>query len=99
MRHNLEGNKDKEPNEQTDHIQVKTIKSKLQSLIRLTNFLRDRHLFVGLNRQEILDLRQFIAELQKNLKDLISERENSIKEFKSNIFINTKDFQRYRQHE
>ena len=31
----------------------------------------------------------------KNLKDLISERQNSIKEFKSNIFINIKDFQQY----
>ena len=95
MRHKLEENKDKEPNEQTDHIQAKTIKSKLQSLIRLTNFLWDRHLFVGLNRQEILDLTQLIAELQKNLKDLISKCENSIKKFKSNIFINTKDFQQY----
>ena len=56
MRHKLEENKDKDPHVQTDHIQAKTIKSKLQSLIRLTYFLRDRRIFVGLNRQELLDL-------------------------------------------
>ena len=56
MRHKLEENKDKDPHVQTDHIQAKTIKSKLQSLIRLTYFLRDRRIFVGLNQQELLDL-------------------------------------------
>ena len=95
MRKKLEENKDKEIDEQSDHIQAKTIKSKLQSIIRFTGFLRDRHIFVGLSRQEITDLTQFIWELQKNLKDLISEREHSIKEFKSNIFINAVDFQEY----
>ena len=49
MRHKLEENKDKDPHEQTDHIQAKTIKSKLQSLICLTYFLRNRHNFIGLN--------------------------------------------------
>ena len=63
MRHKLEENKDKDPHEQTNHIQAKTIKSKLESLIRLTYFLRDRHIFIGLNRQELLDLTQFISEL------------------------------------
>ena len=95
MRKKLEDNKDKDPHEQTDHVQVKTIKSKLQSLIRLSSFLRDRHIFIGLNQQQLLDLTHFIAELQKNLKDLISERENSINEFKSSIFINAEDFQKY----
>ena len=95
MKKKLEDNKDKDPHEQTDHVQAKTIKSKLQSLIPLCSFLRDRHLFIGLNRQQLLDLTHFIAELQKNLKDLISERENSIKEFKSSIFINAEDFQKY----
>ena len=95
MRKKLEDNKDKDPHEQTDHVQAKTIKTKLQSLIRLCSFLRDRHLFIGPNRQQRLDLTHFIAELQKNLKDLISERENSIKEFKSSTFINAKDFQKY----
>ena len=56
MRHKLEENKDKDPHVQTDHIQAKTIKSKLQSLIHLTYFLRDRRIFVGLNQQELLDL-------------------------------------------
>ena len=56
MRHKLEENKVKDPHVQTDHIQAKTIKSKLQSLIRLTYFLRDRRIFVGLNQQELLDL-------------------------------------------
>ena len=55
MRHKLEENKDKDPHVQTDHIQAKTIKSKLQSLIHLTT-LRDRRIFVGLNQQELLDL-------------------------------------------
>ena len=41
--------------------QAKTMKSKLQNLFRLTYFLRDRHLFVGLNQQELLDLTQFIS--------------------------------------
>lgn len=95
MRKKLEDNKDKDPHEQTDHVQAKTTKTKLQSLIRLCSFLRDRHLFIGPNRQQRLDLTHFIAELQKNLKDLISERENSIKEFKSSTFINAKDFQKY----
>ena len=95
MRKKLEDNKDKDPHEQTDHVQVKTIKSKLQSLIRLSSFLRDRHIFIGLNQQQLLDLTHFIAELQKNLKDLISERENSINEFKSSTFINAEDFQKY----
>ena len=95
MRKKLEENKDKEIDEQSDHIQARTIKSKLQSIIRFTGFLRDRHIFIGLSRQEITDLTQFIWELQKNLKDLINEREHSIKEFKSNIFINPVDFQEY----
>ena len=95
MRKKLEDNKDKDPHEQTDHVQAKTIKTKLQSLIRLCSFLRDRHLFIGPNQQQRLDLTHFIAELQKNLKDLISERENSIKEFKSSTLINAKDFQKY----
>ena len=43
-------NKDKDPKHQTVHIQAKTIKGKLQSLIRLTDFLRDRHVYVGLTR-------------------------------------------------
>ena len=41
MRKKLEDNKDKDPHEQTDHVQAKTIKSKLQSLIRLCSFLRE----------------------------------------------------------
>ena len=94
MRKKLQDNKDKVPHEQADHVQAKMIKSKLQSLIRLSSFLRDRHIFIGLNRQQLLDLTHFIAELQKNLKDLISECENSIKEFKSSIFINVEDFQK-----
>ena len=94
MRKKLEENKDKEIDEQSDHIQAKTIKSKLQSIIRFTGFLRDSHIFAGLSRQEMADLTQFIWELQKNLKDLISERDHSIKEFKSNI-VNAVDFQEY----
>ena len=76
MRKKLEENKDKEIDEQSDHIQAKTIKSKLQSIIRFTGFLRDSHIFAGLSRQEMADLTQFIWELQKNLKDLISERDH-----------------------
>ena len=81
--------------EQTDHIQAKTIKSKLQSVIRFMEFIRDRYIFIGLNRQDMTDLTQFFSRLQKNLKDLISEQENLIKEFRSNIFINAEDFQKY----
>ena len=94
-RQKLIENKDKDPEHQTEHIQAKTIKSKLQSLVRLTDFLRDRHVYVGLTRQNLGDIRLFIGHLQKNLKDLILEREQSIKEFKSNIFINSEDFQKY----
>ena len=95
MRQNLEENKDKEIAEQTDHIKAKTIKSKLQSVIRFTDFQRDKQIFIGLNMQDISGLTQFIFGLHKNLKDIISERENLIKEFKPNVFINTVDFQRH----
>ena len=94
-REKLVENKDKDPKHQTVHIQAKTIKGKLQSLIRLTDFLRDRHVYVGLTRQDLGDIKLFIGHLQKNLKDLILEREHSIREFKSNIFINAEDFQKY----
>lgn len=65
MRKKLEDNKDKEVSEQTDHIQAKTIKLKLQSVIRFT---RDPHNAIGLNRQDMNDLTEFIGTLQKNLK-------------------------------
>ena len=94
-REKLVENKDKDPKHQTVHIQAKTIKGKLQSLIRLTDFLRDRHAYVGLTRQHLGDIKLFIGHLQKNLKDLILEREHSIRECKSNIFINAEDFIKY----
>ena len=65
MRKKLEDNKDKEVSEQTDHIQAKTIKLKLQSVIRFT---RDPHNVIGLNRQDMNDLTEFIGTLRKNLK-------------------------------
>lgn len=95
MRQKLEDNKDREVAEQTDHIQAKTIKSKLQSVIRLMEFIRDRHIYIGLNRQDMTNLTQFISGLQENLKDLNSEQENLIKEIKSNTFINSEYFQKY----
>ena len=57
--------------------------------------MRDRHIYVGLTRLDLCDIREFVGHLQNNLKDLILEREQSIKEFKSNIFINAEDFQKY----
>lgn len=79
MKKKLEDNNDTEISEQTEHIQAKTIKSKLQSIIRLMEFTRDKDIFIGLNRQGMTDLTQFIWGLQKNLKDLINERDNMIK--------------------
>lgn len=79
MKKKLEDNNDTEISEQTEHIQAKTIKSKLQSIIRLMEFARDKDIFIGLNRQGMTDLTQFIWGLQKNLKDLINERDNMIK--------------------
>ena len=94
-RKQLEENKDKDPEEQTDHIQAKMIKSKLQSVVWLTIFLRDRGIYIGLDKRALAECKGFIWELHKNLKDLISERENVIKEFKSSISINVADFQKY----
>lgn len=79
MKKKLEDNNDTEISEQTEHIQAETIKSKLQSIIRLMEFTRDKDIFIGLNRQGMTDLTQFIWGLQKNLKDLINERDNMIK--------------------
>ena len=95
MRKKLEENKGKGPKHQTDHSPAKTIKSKLQSVVRLTNFLRDRGTDIGLHKRGLVECREFIWELHKNLKDWISERENVIKEFKPSIFINASDFQKY----
>ena len=46
--------------EQSDHVQAKTIKSKLQSVVRFM------HIFVGLNRQDMSDLTQQGKESSKN---------------------------------
>ena len=95
MRKKLEDNKDKNPHEQTDHVQAKTIKSKLQSLIRLCSFLRET--FIHWSKSTTMVRCNPLY--SRTLKDLISERENSIKEFKSSTFINAKDFQKYRSSE
>ena len=55
----------RDPKDETAHIQAKTIKSKLKSVIRLTNFLTDRNIFIGLTRRDISDLTLFIGTLQK----------------------------------
>ena len=66
----------RDPKDETAHIQAKTIKSKLKIVIRLTNFLTDRHIFIGLTRRDISDLTLFIGTLQKNLRDFIIKKEN-----------------------
>lgn len=79
MKKKLEDNKDTEISEQTDHIQAKTIKSKLQSIIRLMEFTRGKNIFIELNRKGMTDLTQFVWGIQKNLEDLISKWDNMIK--------------------
>ena len=46
MKKKLEDNNDTEISEQTEHIQAKTIKSKLQSIIRLMEFTRDKDILL-----------------------------------------------------
>ena len=74
MRQKLEDNKGKEEAEQTDHVLAKTIKSKLQSAIRFTDFLWYRHIFIGLHRQDLKDCKQLIWELQKKYKGLNQQK-------------------------
>lgn len=46
-------NKGKEPHEQDCHIEAKTIKSKLDSVVRLLKFLEDRSIFAGFSKTEL----------------------------------------------
>ena len=80
-------NKGKEPHEQDCHIEAKTIKSKLDSVIRLLKFLEDRSIFAGFSKTELNASKQFLREFRTGLKDLIIERATQMKEHKSKIFL------------
>ena len=71
----LSENKDKEVQEQECYIQAKTIKSKLDSVVRMLKFFQDRSIFAAFNRNELHTSQQFLRELRTGLKDLIRERE------------------------
>ena len=80
-------NKDKPPQEQEPHIQALTIRSKLISLNRFFNILMQRSIYIGLNTVEVERLRGMISQCKSNLKDLLRKREQTIKDFKSNILL------------
>ena len=51
-------NKDKDPHEQTAHIQAPTIKSKLISFNRFIGFIEERQLYIGLTPGHLVNLRR-----------------------------------------
>ena len=88
-------NKDKEPHEQSAHIQASTIRSKLISLNRFIDFIEERHLYISLIPEHLVNLRRTSNSCKKNLKKLCEERTQEIKRFKSSVLISTNEFQQY----
>ena len=88
-------NKDKEVQEQECHIQAKTIKSKLNNVVRMLKFFQDRSIFAGFNRNELHASQQFLRELRTGLKDLIRQRGTQMKEYKSKIYLSPSFFKMY----
>ena len=50
---------------------------------------------LGLSRKDLCNVKEFNNELKENLKELIKEREQIVKQFKLSILINFKDFKSY----
>ena len=88
-------NKDKDPKDQDPHIQAPTIWSKLISLNRFLNTLNQRSIYFGLTNSEVEKLQGMISQCKPNLKNLLKEREQTIKYFKSNILLNLKEIRKY----
>ena len=88
-------NKDKPPEQQEPHIQASTIRSKLIPLNRFLRTLSERSIFIGLNTVEVNRLKGMVPQCKANLKDLLREREQTIKKFKSKILLNAKDMKAY----
>ena len=88
-------NKDKDPEDQDAHIQANTIRSKLISLNRFLRTLTQRSIYIGLKNREVEKLYGMISQCKLNLKELIKEREQTIKEFKSNVLLNSSDIRKY----
>ena len=88
-------NKDKPPEQQEAHIQASTIRLKLISLNRFFKILTEISIFIGLNTVEIGRLKGMISQCKANLKDLLREREQTIKHSKSKILLNANDMKAY----
>lgn len=72
-------NKDKEPEDQTRHIQAGTIKNKLSSLKYFIKFKVQRKCFIDLNKVQLQDLKAKSKELRSNFKNLCKGREKKHK--------------------
>ena len=72
-------NKDKEPEDQTRHIQAGTIKNKLSSLKQFIKFKVQRKCFIDLNKVQLQDLKAKSNELRSNFKNLCKGREKKHK--------------------
>ena len=83
-------NKDKDPKDQDPHIQAPTIRSKLISLNRFLNTLKQRSIYFGLTNNEVEKLQGMTSQCKSHLKNLLKERAQIIKDFKSNILLNSK---------
>ena len=72
-------NKDKEPEDQTRHIQAGTIKNKLSCLKHFIKFKVQRKCFIDLNKVQLQDLKAKSKELRSNFKNLCKSREKKHK--------------------
>ena len=88
-------NKDKDPKDQDLHIQAPTIRSKLISFNRFLNTLKQRSIYFGLTNNEVEKLQGMISQCKSNLKNFLQEKEQTIKKFKSNILLNSKEIRKY----
>ena len=86
--------KDKDPKDQDADIQAPTIRSKWISLNRLQNTLKQKSIYFGLTNNEVEKLQGMISQCKPNFKNLLKEREQTIKDFKSNILLNSKEIRK-----
>lgn len=88
-------NRDREVDQEACHIQAKIIKAKLDSVIRLLNFLEDRKIFAEFSKAELVATKQFLRELKTGLRNLITERATQIRQNKSKIYLQLSFFKEY----
>ena len=72
-----------------------TIKNKLISFTKLVSFLRDRKVYVGLDFENIKTIISTCDSCKVNLNHLCKEREQTMKKFKSSIFISSNLFKEH----